>query len=532
MRNIAAIFACLAILPCAGCGETKKTATPSKIVEKVNSVSVSPSEATISFGGSAELKVTVSVTGAATKAVTCSVSDGICTAKSGSADTFIYTPIKVAGLHTATFTSMVDGSKSATAKITVEGEFKNAGLSWLKSYAPPGGTAEARTDPVIAKNGDIVLAADVLTQGASEPVAALVKYDKDGNQLDIWINLEPSTIMDLAYDASADKIYVTGRLGSQSEPSKQKALFLIVSASSFTVTNHSFQVEGRQSEGRGIAVNKSGMVGLALNSSHELCWQSISGSFCSNDFIGIYDTQGNTLHEWVASQWQAGSDCRGSVSSIAVDRSPDSLFPNYSFIFSGKVVCGGTAVDNYMGEVFADGEGEKYSITTYSDLGQQGRHSKVGKSSLGMWFATSRQNGSKQNMTFAEYAVTAYNPPFRLINGPVEWDGDNQGTVSWNTMKSAVFTGESFAGGILVGSLSRIGEGDPDRSDGGIVYIAKDVIYGDGLIIEWEKRFSDLPNGFKIESLDGIAIDPDGYIIIVGTGVDKALVGKSLKKGF
>lgn len=486
---------------------------------KVNDIS--PQNPSIYTNGSQLF--TASITGAEDDRGMWELAEGV-----GHIDQYGLYTSEVEGQAKVRYRSLADPTKFKETLIKVKDIFETAGFSWLKSYAPPGGQAWGKAVLVTSDN-NIVLAADIKPQGSLETFAALVLYGNDGRKLTEWQNLTPSSIFAITYDKISDKIFVTGREGSNADPDKYKVLFLIASADNFSpIINKSFQVENKSSTGQDISA-KNGRVGIAINSDYALNFEKYSGGefkkFFTHDFVGIYDAQGETVHEWIPSQWEVASGCQGVVSSISYHS--ESLIA-----FSGQVFCNGVPVDNYFSQIkFL--QGNSYSLDQWTGFGQ-GEYSKVRTpeeiiySYANVIFARNkRYSPLKQDMSFSEYTEMTGNPS--LIHGPTDWDGDNQGSVSFNTFKDFVLNPKEV-GVVMVGSLSKLGGSNPGLTNGGVCYISRGDAIPTPPSIKWQRRFDVLPNGAVIESINGVVLDQDLYIIIAGNGGDKAMVGKSLDK--
>lgn len=465
-----------------------------------------------------------SITGAEDARGVWEIADGV-----GYIDQYGLYTSEVEGQAKVRYKSLADPTKFKETTITVKSIFETVGLSWLKNYTPPGGQAWGKAVLVTANN-NIVLAADIKPQESIETFAALVLYSNNGQKLAEWQNLTPSSISAMAYDKASNKIFVTGREGPNAEPNKYKVLFLIASANNFSpVISKSFQVENKSSIGQDIST-KNGQVGIIINSDYALNWQKnlaeMTKNFFTHDFVGIYDTQGETIHEWVPSQWEVGSGCQGAVSSISFHQTEKVLS------FTGQVFCNGVPVDNFLSEIVAS-QGDNYSLSQWTGFGQ-GEYSKVRVSEESLYTYANiiltrnkRYSSLKQDISFGEYTNFTLIPS--LAFGPIDWNGDNQGTVSFNTFKDFALNPQEI-GSVIVGSLSKLGDSNPGLTDGGVAYIFRSITPGALPIIKWQKRFDVLPGGAVIESINGVALDQNLYIIIAGNGGGKAMVGKSLDK--
>lgn len=391
--------------------------------------------------------------------------------------------------------SVADPTRFGTATVTIVDCF-----DWTRYYAPPGETDSA-TAVLVSQNRIVVADAPSIPGRQTERTAGILIYDgTDGVLKDVWSHSPvPSRITSVVSHPSEDSFFAVGYTGGDSEhPELRSAWFLKFSRTEpiRVLTERIFQLGGRRTEARAIAVQGSNLY-LGVRTADRVCYRH---GVCTGDRVVVLDFQGNIVRTFPVGNTEqviVGDDT--SISGISL--TPTGVWAT--------------------GDIFREGVGQPfaYYLGRWSLTGQVLVHPSITSNSTQMKVIEDGRNniiftvGTLQ-MDYGDPNRKNFLVDYNSQDGGLlrfrAWHGDNSGPVSVNLGKGTFL---SSAGIVVVGSLSQIGNPDPNQTDGGAV--SWDA---DGNLL-WKRRFTSVSGG-TVFSWSAGAVDSQGKVILVGAGSD------------
>ncbi|HXE75820.1 MAG TPA: hypothetical protein VNN18_09315 [Candidatus Xenobia bacterium] len=341
------------------------------------------------------------------------------------------------------------------------------------------------------------------TESSSEPVGVCTSLTPAGDER--WrrtLGSAPSQILAMARVPGEDTFFLTGVWGPLSDPSLQSVLVMKINANGQTLFDpsvNSFQLGGKRSEGRAIAV-KGGQVLIAVNTDDLVC----DPDKCTPDRVVILDLQANRLTDFPVGNLPSRVGDTSSVSGLAVGL-------NYLWVT-------GTTIFN---------DGRRGYYRQKFDLGGALQHFSVGDRVFSTRVALDESEGTFLAGTFqadlanpaTRYFEVQWDCPDGFLRWARVWDG---GYVNRNptTLVHALAL-HPQGGAVVVGQLTEPPLGpscsiNPKRLDFGLW--AVDASGRD----RWKVRMDlgdRLRGSSAVDIPRAVFFDSQGRMIIAGAGV-------------